>query len=311
MTTETILSPEIEKRADDLLNQMGKEIEGETVTVYWGQRSSRDDRDVAEQVEAMGYEAYVDSLREGNIDYFHEGYIEARAEAKSSVKDELLDLYDDCGSDRECIALEEYIDQGLADYFPQEDLNLGALFDYTIKVRIALYSNYDCINSHYLNMQEGGYNPGNKLHGTYFGDMLDALGLEPYDFHQAAPALCDDDADWEFRMSSRTPKVTMASFIAELQDSCCGANLLTVFVEVNAHEYYEAQTFGGGWGKDGVDVPQGTKIGLFSSFQGGGSLIEIARTDEPWKLTLAESFDEDYNWHWGIDEGGYGYDDVY
>ncbi len=41
-----------------------------------------------------------------------------------------------------------------------------------INVRIPLYSNYDCINSHYF---EGGY----AYKESYFGDMVDVLNLNP------------------------------------------------------------------------------------------------------------------------------------
>lgn len=55
-----------------------------------------------------------------------------------------------------------------------------------------------------------------------------------------------------------------------MENSCCGANLLTYIGLVNLRDLYDAD-----FKIKEVIIPKGNTCGLFSSMYGGGSLIEM------------------------------------
>ena len=65
-------------------------------------------------------------------------------------------------------------------------------------------------------------------------------------------------------------QVSYEDFFQELENSCCGANLLTYIGLVNLKDLYDAD-----FRIKEVIIPKGNTCGLFSSMYGGGSLIEM------------------------------------
>ena len=65
-------------------------------------------------------------------------------------------------------------------------------------------------------------------------------------------------------------QVAYEDFCQELENSCCGANLLTYIGLVNLRDLYDAD-----FKIKEVIIPKGNTCGLFSSMYGGGSLIEM------------------------------------
>ena len=65
-------------------------------------------------------------------------------------------------------------------------------------------------------------------------------------------------------------QVSYEAFYMELQNSCCGANLLTYMATVDAIELYRAF-----FAINKITIPKGNLCGIFSSMQGGGSLMEM------------------------------------
>lgn len=150
-----------------------------------------------------------------------------------------------------------------------------------IPVRIELLSNYDCINSHWLE-SSGGYG----YEESYFGDMVDALNLNPYKVKQLLLKHGEKIIGKFPDKRSRNGKEQVAyeQFYEELENSCCGANLLTYVAKVDIQELYEAN-----FNLSEIIIPKGNKCGLYSSMQGGGSLIEMElREDVKLQLTKGD-----------------------
>ena len=134
-----------------------------------------------------------------------------------------------------------------------------------VPVRVELLSDYDCINSHWLESQGGYVYPD-----SYFGDMVDALNLNPA---KVKRFLAEKGITVYGRCHYRRSRdgrelVSYEDFHRELVNSCCGANLLTYTGKVNLMELYES-----GFSVAKVTIPKDNYCGIFSSMYGGGSAI--------------------------------------
>ncbi len=171
-------------------------------------------------------------------------------------------------------AVEEFMDENRDDIvniiYERDDSDaLGGLLKNTddIPVRIEMLSNYDCINSHWLE-SHGGY----VYPDSYFGDMVDALNLNPAKVKRfltekgiAVYGRC------HYRRSRDGKElVSYEDFHRELVNSCCGANLLTYIGKINLKELYES-----GFSVAKVTIPKDNYCGIFSSMYGGGSVLDM------------------------------------
>lgn len=134
-------------------------------------------------------------------------------------------------------------------------------------VRIEMLSNYDCINSHWLE-SSGGY----CYEESYFGDMVDALNLNPRKVKQILVARGDKALGRFPNLKSRNGReqVSYEHFYQELENSTCGANLLTYAATVDVTELFESD-----FNLSKITIPKGNYCGIFSSMQGGGSVLEM------------------------------------
>jgi hypothetical protein len=159
----------------------------------------------------------------------------------------------------------------------------------SIAVRIPLYSNFDCINSHYF---EGGY----AYKESYFGAMVDVLNLNPA---KVKKLLVENDVKVygsfpNYKHREGKELVSYADFWQELENSSCGANLLVFIAKVNIQDLIDNN-----FELKEITIPKGNRCGLFSDFQGGGSVLEMelqrdfkVKLDVPRKknLTKYDSF---------------------
>jgi len=204
--------------------------------------------------------------------------------------------------------LEEYRDEINDHYYSVDDSTvLKDLIRNTssVEVRIPLYSNYDCINSHHF---EGGY----SYKESYFGDMVDVLNLNPA---KVKKLLVENDVEVygsfpNYKHREGKELVSYADFWQELENSSCGANLLVFTGLLNLQDLLD---------KDfkvvELTIPKGNNCGLFSSTYGGGSVLEMElqrdfkiKLDVPRKkgLTKYDTFDLLID-----DANGYSIDSVY
>ncbi len=166
-----------------------------------------------------------------------------------------------------------------------------------IPVRIELISNYDCINSHWLE-SSGGYSYKN----SYFGDMVDALNLNPHQVKKLLKQHGETITGYFPDKRSRNGKeqVSYEQFYEELINSTCGANLLTYAATIDVAKLYKSE-----FNLTDIIIPKGNNCGLYSSMQGGGSLMEMELIEDV-KLCLTP---KDYPYfRLELEKPGKGYD---
>lgn len=139
-----------------------------------------------------------------------------------------------------------------------------------VQIRITMYSNYDCINSHWFEGQ-GGY----TYKESYFGAMIDALNLNPWKVRQM---LYNKNVKVYGKWNDRKDRngkeyVSYEHFWTEMQNSSCGANNLVFVATADLNDFVNLDKSTSEIAK--VTIPKGNNCGLFSSTYGGGSVIEM------------------------------------
>ena len=215
------------------------------------------------------------------------GIHEAEWEAVRAIATELLDECITCyGFDEEAVEqfFNEHEDEISEEIYSRNDSDtLEELLKNTddIPVRVEMLSNYDCINSNWLESHEGY-----RYRESYFGDMIDALNLNPARVKrmlvEKGYTVNDEFPDKKYRDGKE--QVSYEQFYRELINSCCGANLLTYIGKVSLQELYDT-----GFSLKEVIIPKGNRCGIFSSMYGGGSLLEMElRKDVRLKLEVRD-----------------------
>ena len=209
------------------------------------------------------------SLWEKVDEWYDDAEWEAVHEIFSKLKDECIGFH---GFEEEEVEefFEEHEEEIREEIYNRNDSDiLKELIKNTddIPVRVEMLSNYDCINSNWLESQEGY-----RYKESYFGDIVDALNLNPA---KVKKVLVENGytvygrfPDKKYRDGKE--QVSYEQFYQELVNSCCGANLLTYIGKVSLTELYEA-----GFSLGEVIIPKGNCCGIFSSMYGGGSLLEM------------------------------------
>ena len=179
---------------------------------------------------------------------------------------------------------------------------IGSLISNTkdIPVRIEMVSYHDCINSDYFE-SIAGY----EYENSYFGDMVDALGLNPARVKNLLTEKGHEPRGCFPDRKSRDGKeqVSYEQFYNELTNSCCGANLLTYMAKIRLKDLYEV-----GFSVNNITIPKGNYCGLFSPSFGGGSMLEMELKHDV-TLRLSEGGNKWYRMV--IDDGNYSIGQVY
>jgi hypothetical protein len=266
-------------------------------------------------------EVFRKCIEERSADHLHESfdewYTNQEWEAASQAMRQLRKRLVESGYKRwEAMKFFEENEDGIRDeiyargeYDGVEDLLRNTR---DIPVRVELFSNYDCINSHWLESQ-GGF----SYEESYFGDMVDALCLNPRKVKQTLVSYGEKVCGRFPDRRSRNGKeyVSYEQFYEELINSTCGANLLTFTATLNTTKLYEL-----GFNLSKFTIPKGNKCGLFSSTYGGGSLLEmelrhditidLTRKDYPYFRLEIETIEKRYSYSigevYGADSSIYG-----
>lgn len=152
---------------------------------------------------------------------------------------------------------------------------------------LEMISNYDCMNSNWLNESSYGYEE------SYFGDMLDLLKMNPA-LMKKALIECGLTPMGKFpNKKERNGKeaVDYKQLCGALANTCSGANLLTFMVSLPLEDLYQHS----GQSPETVIIPKGTTYTLFDEFQGGGSLLEY-RTINNLEATVKRPQNYEYPW---------------
>lgn len=150
-----------------------------------------------------------------------------------------------------------------------------------INVRITKHSNYDCINSHWFETQCGGY----QYKETYFGAMVDTLKLNPRKVKEMliSKGLKAIGSYPNYKYREGKELVSYTDFWQELENSCCGANNLVFVATLDIQDLIDNN-----FELNNITIPKGNSCGLFSSFQGGGSVIEMELLQD-FKINLSKN----------------------
>jgi len=249
--------------SDEQIAEIKANLAKEKPQFYWDYRDKLSKEQISLIIEGKLNDVELE-IWDYNTDYLWE--IE-----KETLKSACENIVDD---------FEEFEDE-LRDLFiddiPPIDMDLKRLFKNAgnANVRIEMYSNFDCINSHYF---EGGYD----YIDSYFGHTVDTLNLNPALLKKALVAA---DIPVRGRWPNKPKRngqevISYESFITENLERCCPACLWVFIGQVDLSQYI---------GHEGtptkITLGKGTKCGFYSSWQGGGSIME-AETLRPLTIDL-------------------------
>jgi hypothetical protein len=249
----------------------------EEVSLYWSQGDEISTRLILKALEEVDdkYDepkaAYFDlynTIEDMNTDSIFDCELEIAEKLVKNFEDDIVTALNVADDDFDT---EDYarmlLDNCLRDYF-EYDLGIDSILKQTpINIRVEMFSNYDCINSHFFEAIQGGGYSGNQ---SYFSDMIKMLGLNP----QKVKAMliekeCRVNGNWSRRDDSNA-QVSYEDLWQELQNNSGSANLLTYVAQVDAYELLTHNL-----SKCTIVIPKGNQCGIFSSACGGGSMMEM------------------------------------
>lgn len=303
-TKEATISDNLLEKIKDKLNSMSNP------KFYFDYRDELSEKQVSKIIsEKEGWQEVQDEIWESTLDHMYDIEKDHIVDALEWFKGE---LQEELGEDVDLEEVAAGLRDELLDYVSVEiDYNQLLSNTGSANCRIELYSNNDCINSHHFETTCGGYRYEG---GSYFADMVNILNLNPTKLKQA---MIDRDSyylekhGYNFlKFQGRFPNkpnrngkeyVDYEKFLIELENTTCGANLLTIVCKVDLQDIVK----NGGMPTKFI-VPKGNTLGLYSSMQGGGSTIECELLRDMVIDTKAGKSQYD---HWGImvDGKGHGY----
>ena len=303
--------------SEGLLKKIQNDLEKTNPEVYWDYNDELSSEQIVTAIKGglqKVAEEIWDSLQNyGNIYQIERGHIiESLKTFKNEITAELL--LDDPDFEFDAKELAEELRDELIDYV-SVDMNLNQLLKNTglVNIRIEMGSNYDCINSHWFETSGGG---GYEYEQSYFGDMVDQLNLNPA---KVKKMLLEHDIKCFGVFPNKKNRdgkefVSYTDFWQELENSSCGVNQLTFLGRIDLRDLDSKD----GYLKPiGVTIPAGNNCGLFSSMQGGGSVMEMKLLRDK-KIDLVNPFarnktkyDTYHLFVEGDKNGGYGIDQVY
>lgn len=217
------------------------------------------------------YWDYNDELSDEHIKMIIDGNL-------NEVENEICDLNIDYLSNLEIDLLKETlrnIDEDPDDYdlymlrdnyeLPSIDINLKSLINRErINVRVIAFSNYDCLNSHYLHNYGSFYTYNNVLK-----QIIDILYLNPAlvkkSFRNAG---WDVHGNWpNYKWRNGKEYVKYDDLVQELENNT-SCSLLNFTAKLDLADLLDGKP-------KKIKIPKGNYCGLFSHFNGGGSILEM------------------------------------
>lgn len=281
MTTISISRKADASISDELIEKMRASIKKEKPQIYWDYRDkvsndaiykALDEDDENPMDAAVDFDSMSDTV------YYIE--IETIKQVVEEYEDELreeLELEEGDEFDAKDIAgelREVFLDDISVDY------DLKGLLKGDVPVRIEMLSNYDCINSHWLESQS----PAEM--DSYFGDVVRMLDLNPAEVKKFLVSKDYECAGRWPNKKNANPLVKLEDFWTEIVNRCCGANLLTFIGSIGQYELLQAGTK-----NVKLTIPKGNRLGFFSSMQGGGSVFDC-ELQRPFEVVIGKKYDK-------------------
>lgn len=257
-TKEVELSDDLIQKIKDKLNSMPYP------KVYWDYR----DQLSSEQINTIltkkeGLNDVEVEIWENNIDYSYDLEIKHLEDVLGYFKSE---LEEELGEEPDLEELSKELRDEFLDLLGV-DTNIKDLIrnSRSVNCRVQLYSNYDCINSNWYVESSGGY----TYEESYFGALVDVLNLNPSKVKKAFEARNIKCAGKFPNKKSRDGKeyVDYTKLAIEMENNSC-TGLLAIVCKIDLMDVVE----------NGMPmkfiIPKGNNCGIYSDFQGGGSMIE-------------------------------------
>ena len=263
----------------EIIEKLRKKLDACQEYLYWDcndrlERSSYDD------IVEKGTVTWLDELREYNWEACEDAADAARLHI---VEDHRDDLCEALGVKDDDFDAQVVIDDWLSDNRVCVDIDPRDVFrNAVLPCRIVLYSNYDCMNSHWFS--QGHY----YWPESYFADALKALRLCPWSVRELLKQH-SIELHGNVRKHRRDSGLVALDkgFITELTNTTSGANLLTIPAGIELTELHDKVEGGKIANIKVVKVRKGSKMGFFDSTYGGGSLLELVlRRDTVIKLDV-------------------------
>lgn len=237
-----------------------------TPEIYWDYRDQLSDEQIGKIISTPeGLNNVENEIFENNLDHTYDLEMEHLVDALGYFKAELAKELNEEDVDLKEVA-QELRDEFL-DYL-SVDTNIRGLISNSrsANCRIMMYSNYDCINSNWFVTSGGGY----RYIQTYFGAIVDLLNLNPAKIKAAFMEAGIPIAGSFPNKKNRDGKeyVKYDQFAREMENNSC-TGLFTIVCQVDLSDVLKH----GGMPKKFI-IPKGNTCGIFSSWEGGGSMID-------------------------------------
>jgi len=257
METNTNLSP-------TLLNLINVNLAKDKIDIYCNYNDELSKEQITLILEGQSNEVF-NELFDNNTDYIYDLEIEYITNILNELSEEIESEIGEFDAKELATELRDEV----LDYL-NVDMNVKQLIRNTgtVSVRVVMKSNYDCINSHYF--ETSGGSGGYSYKESYFGAMVDILNLNPAKVKQLLleKNLKAIGSFPNLKYRDGKEYVSYAEFWQELENNSCGAGELVFVGKVGLEDFV-----------DGIPttlvIPKGNNCGIFSSYQGGGSVIEM------------------------------------
>ena len=231
-----------------------KELEDSTNEIYWDYNDELSDEQINKILNGKKDDVQ-EEIWENNIDYGTDNEFNIIKEALSSLNIEL-------DNDVEIWDLRDWY----SDYVPGLDINLSSLMrNITPSLRIIMFTNYDCLPSHYMHDYGNGY-----TYDDYLKDIIDLFNLNPALVKKEMLAHnWDVKGSWPNKKNRNGKEyVKYSDFIIELENNL-GCSLINFFGTTDLDDFLNNQNI-----KE-ITITKGSYAGLLDHSQGGGSVWEM------------------------------------
>ncbi len=242
-----------------------KYVQDNPIEIYWDYRDELSKEQIEEIFADTSTEEKLmecvwsvqDSIMDMNLDYSFS--------LETEFQDQVLKEFDleDIEDDRKESLYELIRDNIVFDW------NFDKLFSKSsVNVVVTAHSNYDCLSSDWA--MESTY----EYYDSYFGDMLDFLNINPAKFKEEVDKIDYLNTGGEFPdLPERNDKevIKIEDLLQELNNNTSPSNyiFITRMPVDEAIEFFKEKEKA-----EYVLIKKDTISGLFSHFQGGGSLLE-------------------------------------
>lgn len=284
---------------EQLFKQLQKEISDNPAVVDWGNSSI--DAKTIEKAKKEYPEHPIDYFTSDSfIDYDYVSNLE-RDIVREVVKDNIPDICEVLAYDEDDFDVEDFIMKYNDELYEHTvvDYNLESLLGDMVNVMVVMHSNYDCINSHFFETYNGGYDLN-----SYFGDVVKTLKLNRKNIGKLLKANGIDKIGPGWINNKTQELVSHEQFWEEEENRSCGACLLVFVGQLKIIDYLTKKP-------SKVIIPKGNNCGYFSHWEGGGSIIEMELKHD-FKVTLDKELRDGRSFKLFMDgERGYSIEEVY